>query len=207
MKSKFLLLPVFLLISLSPGQAFPEDHPNQALLNKAVLGLFMHDRGPFSDRHESGTDPGLELQFGRPAAKYWRWLFNPYPIIGLIPNFNGNTSVFYAGLSYEYSLSDLFGEKRSSTVLRNLFIAGGVSLALHDGPLHKEESGCREDSDCGFGYRVLPRLAVELGYRFGGNQGISLFYDHMSHKGILGGENEGIEHLGLRYHWYWDADQ
>jgi len=45
------------------------------------------------------------------------------------------------------------------------------------------------------------RLDIELGKYFGKNQGLSLFYDHMSHKGILPGENEGIDHIGIRYHY------
>lgn len=80
-------------------------------------------------------------------------------------------------------------------------MAGGVSVALHDGPLHKDKVGCKEASDCGFGYRALPRLAVELGTNFAERHGASLFYDHMSHKGILPGENEGIDHIGIRYHY------
>jgi hypothetical protein len=29
---------------------------------------------------------------------------------------------------------------------------------------------------------------------------MSLFYDHMSHRGVLPGEIEGIDHIGIRYH-------
>jgi lipid A 3-O-deacylase len=46
----------------------------------------------------------------------------------------------------------------------------------------------------------LPRLGFEVGGYFTDKQGVSVFYDHMSHKGILGGENEGIDHIGIRYH-------
>jgi hypothetical protein len=68
-------------------------------------------------------------------------------------------------------------------------------LLLHDrgpAPLSMTDLCTRIGSpDCGFGYRVLPRLNIELGTSFWENHGISVFYDHMSHKGILAGENEG----------------
>ena len=72
-------------------------------------------------------------------------------------------------------------------------------IAVHDGPLHKDPENCRLNSDCGFGTRLLPRLGLEIGYRLDAASAITMLYDHMSHKGIIGGENEGIEHIGLRY--------
>jgi len=169
-------------------------------VHKLVFGLFLHDRGPASDRHESGVDPNWEIQLKPPDWKYWKWIGSPVPMAGMTPNFNGDTSVFYAGLGYEFSLSNRFTDRLTNNLTKNLFVSGGLSAALHNGPLHKNKFGCREDSDCGFGYRVLPRLNIELGSYFWGNQGLSLFYDHMSHKGILPGENEGIDHIGIRYH-------
>lgn len=171
------------------------------LLYKSVFGIFLHDRGPTSDRHESGVDPNWELQFNPPDLKLWRWMGAPYPTVGITPNFNGGTSVFYAGITYELSLSNKFTNAITHNITRNLFVAGGVSAAFHNGPLHKSSAGCDQRSDCGFGYRVLPRLNIELGTKFFENHGVSLFYDHMSHKGVLPGENEGIDHIGLRYHY------
>ena len=200
-----IILLVFVIVF--PGGAFAEDKNERTLLYKTILGLFLHDRGPTSDRHESGVDPNLELQFKQPDTKLWHWLGKPNPTIGLTPNFKGDTSVLYAGLTYELSLSNQFLNELSHNLTKNLFVALGVSVALHDGPLHKDETGCRKDSDCGFGYHVLPRFAVELGFKFRDEHGISVFYDHMSHKYILRGENEGIDHVGLRYHYTWDKVQ
>jgi hypothetical protein len=121
-------------------------------------------------------------------------------MVGLTPNFNGDTSVFYTGLNYELSLSNRWTDPLTANLTKHLFIAGSVSVALHNGSLHKNKVGCEEDSDCGFGYRALPRLGLELGGYFTARQGVSIFIDHMSHKGILSGENEGIDHVGIRYH-------
>jgi hypothetical protein len=85
---------------------------------------------------------------------------------------------------------------------KNLWFSAGLTTAIHTGPLRKNDKKCREDSDCGFGSRVLPRIALEIGYNFLKNQGISLFFDHMSH-GSVGCsciQNEGIDHTGIRYH-------
>jgi hypothetical protein len=83
---------------------------------------------------------------------------------------------------------------------KHVFVGTSLSAALHNGLLHKNKSGCKEQSDCVFGYRVLPRLGFEVEGYFSAKQGISIFYDHMSHKGILPGENEGLDHIGIRYH-------
>lgn len=191
------ILPLLLIFVLTlAGRARAAGDSPLPAIHKLVFGLFLHDRGPASDRHESGVDPNWEIQLTPPQWKYWSWIGSPSPMAGMTPNFNGDTSAFYAGLNYEFSLSN----RLTDGLTRNLFISGGLSAALHNGPLHKEKIGCREDSDCGFGYRVLPRLNIELGSYFRGNQGLSLFWDHMSHKGVLPGENEGIDHIGIRYH-------
>lgn len=193
----FLFLFIFSFSRLCSAAA-EDNHP---LLHKTVFGMFLHDRGPGSDRHESGVDPNWEIQFNAPQWQLWQWIGSPYPMIGITPNFKGDTSVFYGGLNYEFSLSNKFTDKVTYDLTKNLFIAGNASLALHNGPLHKKTVGCEERSDCGFGYRVLPRLGIELGTAFLRNYGVSLFYDHMSHKGILPGENEGLDHIGIRYHY------
>ena len=66
---------------------------------------------------------------------------------------------------------------------------------------YRDKIVCEKTSDCGFGYRVLPRLNIELGTKFWEKHGVSVFYDHMSHKHVLPGENEGTDHIGIRYHY------
>jgi hypothetical protein len=182
------------------GTAYPSDGPKDRWVHKTIFGLLLHDRGPFSDLHESGVDPNWELQFNAPVWRIWRWLGSPSPMIGTTPNFHGHTSVVYGGLNYEFSLSNRWLDDISGNLTKGLFVGASLGVALHDGPLHKNTAGCRERSDCGFGYRALPRLGFEVGSYFAGKHGLSIFYDHMSHKGVLPGENEGIDHIGIRYH-------
>ncbi|MGE5217607.1 MAG: acyloxyacyl hydrolase [Chloroflexota bacterium] len=199
----FLSLVLFFL-AVPEARVRADDNSHLPSVHKLVFGLFLHDRGPASDRHERGVDPNWEIQLKPPEWKYWKWIGSPAPMAGMTPNFNGDTSVFYAGLNYEFSLSNRFTDRLTDNLTKNLFVSGGLSAALHNGPLHKNKIGCEENSDCGFGYRVLPRVNVEFGTYFLGNQGISVFWDHMSHKGILPGENEGIDHIGVRYHLKFD---
>ncbi len=176
----------FILALLLSANVFAAEKSGYPALHKAIAGVFIHDRGPTSDAHEHGIDPNLEIQFNPPDGLFWQKIRLPYPTIGITPNFYGDTSIVYGGLTYERDITDIF-------------FAGSLGAALHNGPLHKDEDGCYQNSDCGFGWRVLPHLSAELGYNIRKNYGVSVFYDHMSHKEILPGENEGIDHIGFRY--------
>ncbi|KAB2312901.1 acyloxyacyl hydrolase [Betaproteobacteria bacterium SCN2] len=147
-----------------------------------AIGVLGHDQGPASDHHEHGIDLNLEVQFA--PLDFWG---TPRPHLGATLNFIGDTSVAYAGLTFP-----VYRHK-------NWLLDGFISAVAHDGPLHKDREGCRRDSDCGYGVRVMPRFGLELGYRLNDKSAISVFYDHMSHYWIIDAENEGLEHTGLRY--------
>jgi hypothetical protein len=172
-------------------------------VRRVSFGVVLHDVGFISDKREKGVDPNWEVQFNRPEWGWWRWLGSPYPIIGVTPNFAGGTTEFYFGIfNYEFSLSNEFLDGLTNDFTKNLWISGGLNTVIHNGPLRKNDKICREDSDCGFGSRVLPRISLEIGYTFWKNHGVSLFFDHFSH-GSVGCpciQNEGIDHTGIRYH-------
>lgn len=147
-----------------------------------VMGVMAHDQGPASDHHEDGIDLNVEVLF-TPL----NMIGTPRPHLGATLNFTGDTSIAYAGLTFPLHDS------------RRWFGNGFIGGAVHNGPLHKDPVGCQLNSDCGFGVRLMPRLGVEWGYYVTTENAVSLYWDHMSHKGIISGENEGIDHLGLRY--------
>ncbi len=149
-----------------------------------AIGVFAHDRGFSSDEHENGVDLNLEMLFSP-----LNLLGSPRPHLGATLNFEGDTSIAYAGLSFQ-------AIKQESWFTDLL-----LGVATHNGPLHKDPVACDLDSDCGYGIRVMPRLGVEAGYRVSHGSTLSLYYDHMSHKWLIGGENEGLEHIGVRYRW------
>lgn len=148
----------------------------------AVVGVLAHDQGPASDHHEHGIDLNLEVQFA-PLDFFG----SPRLQLGATLNFTGETSAAYAG--FDFALYRI----------AHWFLDASISAAIHNGPLHKDPVGCERDSDCGFGSRLLPLLGAEIGYRLDRKTAISLYYDHMSHKAVISGENEGIDHTGLRY--------
>jgi lipid A 3-O-deacylase len=152
-----------------------------------VAGVMAHDRGPSSDNHENGIDLNGEVQFAPLDGAIGRAIGSPRPHLGVTPSLNGNTSALYGGLTYEF------------LPLPKWFVDGFFGLALHDGPLHKDPIPCAQRSDCGFGSRILPRLGLETGINLTRHDAVSLFYDHMSHGGLLNSENEGIDHVGVRY--------
>lgn len=163
------------LAFLAPAQA---DDSTQTL----AIGVLAHDRGPASDHHENGVDLNLEWRFAPldlPGS--------PRPHLGATLNFQGDTSIVYAGLNLRVL--------ESAPWLVDAFLG----VAVHDGPLHKDPAGCEQFSDCGFGTRFLPHFGLEIGYRIGSGALLSLFFDHLSHKWIISGENEGLDHVGVRY--------
>jgi lipid A 3-O-deacylase len=173
-----------LAVALGPGLALPTPAQAAELAGDRILalGVFAHDRGPASDRHEDGIDLNLEMLFA-PLDLFG----SPRPHLGATLNFEGDTSIAYAGLSWR------------SLEQARLFVDLFLGAAIHDGPLHKDPLGCDLDSDCGFGIRVMPRFGLEAGFRLNPHAAVSLYTDHMSHKWLIGGENEGIEHAGVRY--------
>jgi lipid A 3-O-deacylase len=207
-----MIVVLFLFISLLAGSVSAAEsvagdadksQEGKPWVRRVSFGIVAHDIGFISDKRENGVDPNWEVQFNRPDWTWWRWLGSPYPSIGVTPNFNGETTAFYFGIfNYEFSLSNRFLDDLTNDFTKNLWISGGLTTAIHTGPLHKNETKCKADSDCGFGSRVLPRISLELGYNFSKNHGLSLFFDHMSH-GSVGCsciQNEGIDHTGIRYH-------
>jgi lipid A 3-O-deacylase len=176
-----LLLFCLALAALASGPLQAADS-TPAAAPIVAIGLFAHDQGPASDHHEHGVDLNLEVQFA-PLG----FLGSPRPQLGAALNSAGDTSIAYAGLSFP-----LYAHS-------NWFLNGAVSAAVHNGPLHKDPVRCQQYSDCGFGVRVLPLFAAEIGYRLDNKSAVSLYYGHMSHKWIVSGENEGLDYSGLRY--------
>ena len=184
-----LLVP--LIVALAYAQAAPADDaskPGNPILHAAIVGVLLHDEGPFADRLEAGSlDINVEAQFHRPQANWWRWIGSPYPHVGANVNIGGETSMLYAGLTWEY-----YALKR----LAGTFSAG---MAAHNGQLNQPEKVlCDRDGDCGFGSRLIFRFSAGIRYDVTDHVGVEAFYDHISHNKILDAENEGIDSVGLR---------
>jgi hypothetical protein len=189
--SFFLLCLTFSSPAAAEEAAEPaSDQPkaDSPLLRKSMFGIGLHDTGPISDKKENGVDANWELQFNRPSWNWWRWILSPYTVVGATANFNGATSQLYGALNWEVSLSTKWTDALTFNLTKN-------------------QERCDETDDCGFGTRILPRLFAEVGTYFWKNQGISFFVDHMSGGKAFGGkQNEGVDHVGLRYHFIFNGN-
>jgi len=208
--SFFLLCLTFSSPAAAEEAAEPaSDQPkaDSPLLRKSMFGIGLHDTGPISDKKENGVDANWELQFNRPSWNWWRWILSPYTVVGATANFNGATSQLYGALNWEVSLSTKWTDALTFNLTKTMFLSVGIGPAIHNGPLTKNQGRCDETDDCGFGTRILPRLFAEVGTYFWKNQGISFFVDHMSGGKAFGGkQNEGVDHVGLRYHFIFNGN-
>jgi hypothetical protein len=208
------IVVVLFIFLLSRATCAAENEPADAdniaakpWVRKVAFGILLHDVGFISDhKQRGGVDPNWEIQFNGPEWRGWRWIGSPSPIAGVTPNFNEDkTSTFYFGLGWEISLSNTFLDNLTDDFTKRLWLSPGVTWAAHTGPLHKDDAHCRETGDCGFGYRVIPRVQLELGVTFWQNHAISVFLDHMSHKGLGRAQNQGLDHTGFRYLFTFDV--
>jgi hypothetical protein len=56
-RRKYFLFCLALMLCVSVEVAHAGDAPSEPLVHKAIFGVLLHDRGPFSDRNENGVDP------------------------------------------------------------------------------------------------------------------------------------------------------
>ena len=153
------------------------------VIHSLAGGVLAHDRGVFSSNEEDGVDINLEVQFVEPGWDWWRYIGSPRPRIGGNINTAGDTSLGYAGLYWDYYVLDEF------------FVAGAFGATVHDGEL-SDAPGRRE-----LGSRVLFNLAAEIGWRFADRHALSLYADHSSNAN-LADDNEGLDNVGVRYHFF-----
>lgn len=143
-------------------------------------GVLAHDVGGLwsGARRETGTDFNLEATF-TPKV---RWIgADIRPAVGITVNGAGDTSKAYLDSRWEW------------TTRGGLFVVAGIGAAVHDGDLEFK----RRDRKA-LGSRLLFHFPLEIGYRFDGHHGISVFFDHVSNA-WLASPNEGMDTLGIRY--------
>lgn len=162
------------------GAAARQEAGAFGVLSELRLGLLAHDAGIFGRKEEEGLDVNLELVFVSPGLLKFLW--SPRPHLGLTVNTQGDTSQVYAGLTWEWWF------------WRSFFFDFAFGFSVHDGETETDKRDAKE-----LGSRVLFREAIELGGNFRGPHGLSFFLDHVSHGGLLGDKNEGLDTIGARY--------
>ena len=165
------LLPLVLLAAAAPAQA-----------GDVFAGLHRHALNTplsLSSDEESGVDLSLGYRFDGIAGSR----FQPY-VYGAL-NSNGDTSYAAAGLSYR------FGDR--------LYLRPGVGLAIHNGSARKFE--VPRNGRIEFGSRVLFEPELAVGLQASERLGIEASLVHLSHAQLFGGQNPGIDNIGLRLNW------
>jgi hypothetical protein len=139
-------------------------------------GIYSHDVKLPTDL--SGIEKGADFMVGYRGGRIAGTPLQPY-VFGAL-NSAGDTSYAAVGLSAKFG--------------RRIYIRPGVGLALHNGSASKYY---RTD-EVAFGSRILFEPEVAVGTRINDRLSIEASWVHMSHAQLFGGENPGIDNLGLR---------
>ena len=162
-----------------------------AWLSEIKLGLLKHSV-PISTStpKEKGVDANFEVLFTSPPIL--KVIGAPKPHLGASINGSKNdTDQVYSGLTWSW------------LPFKNIFVDASLGLSIHNGVRDVETKPGYTDPLDGrvreFGCDWLFRESIEAGIVLQDIHRISLMWDHISHGGICGGENEGMDNLGLRY--------
>jgi hypothetical protein len=150
--------------------------PAAAHAGELFGGLYVHDvRTPLT---LSGIEEGVDVQLGYRGGRIGHTPLQPY-IFGAV-NSAGETDYAAVGISAK------FGHR--------IFIRPGLGIAIHDGSAGKF---FRTDK-IAFGSRVLFEPELGIGTDINDRLSIEASWVHMSHAQLFGGENPGIDNLGVR---------
>jgi lipid A 3-O-deacylase len=139
-------------------------------------GVYVHDVKLPTDK--SGIEDGMDVQLGYRGGRIGRTPLQPY-VFGAL-NTAGQTSYAAAGLSAKFG--------------RAIYIRPGLGIAIHNGSAGKF---FRTDK-IAFGSRVLFEPELNVGTQINSRLSIEASWVHMSHAQLFGGENPGIDNLGVR---------
>jgi hypothetical protein len=166
-------------LALSMAFALFAATPAQA--DELFGGLYLHDvKSPLT---LSGVEPGVDAQLGFRWGRIGRTPIQPY-LFGSV-NSAGETHYAAAGISAK------FGTR--------LYVRPGLGIAIHSGDDGDFED--RDDDNVEFGNRVLFAPEVGIGYQVDERLSVEASLVHLSHGQLFGGQNPGIDNIGIRLNW------
>lgn len=141
-------------------------------------GLYIHDvKTPLT---LSGVEEGVDVQLGWRGGRIGRTPLQPYAFGAL--NSAGTTHYAAAGISAR------FGDR--------FFVRPGVGLAVHTGSTSNFDIPGNDEIE--FGSRVLFAPELGIGARVAPRMTVEASWVHLSHAQVIGGQNPGIDNLGVR---------
>ena len=185
---KIFIIALFLVFQTSYTQAFEDKVSKNFMgLYEVKQGVLAHDRGWFGKNREGfGPDYNFELMFNSP--RILKKIGAPKPILGLTQTSTGGSSLYYGGITWD------------ANITKNWFVSGTTGISYTNGitklPQGQVPTG---DKKIQFGSKWRHRGAVELGWKFYGNDTISLMFSHVSHGSMLDNKNHGMDEFGIRY--------
>lgn len=152
--------------------------PAAASAQEVFGGVYAHAVGTRLSLGSS-REGGVDVQIGYRGGNIIRGTgLQPY-LLGAL-NINGDTSYAAAGLSWK------FGDR--------FYIRPGLGVAIHNGSTEDFEL----DDRIAFGSRLLIESEVGVGARVNDRLTIEASLVHLSHGQLFGGQNPGIDNIGLR---------
>jgi len=165
-----------------PGAATSQTRvTSYSFISEVRLGGFAHD--PYSPESGSG-DVNIEILSGRffePQDPILKFILPSHAHVGTTLNTGGSTSHVYAGLTWQYD------------VTQALFFESSFGGALHDGDTGRVPVAGRNALGCS----PLFRESASLGYRVTSNWTVMGTVEHLSNAGLCR-QNRGLTNFGAR---------
>ena len=167
--------------SILPAIAATCLWPSAAQAGELFGGVYLHDVD--SPLTKSGIEKGADVQLGYRWGKIGKTPIQPY-VLGAV-NTSGETHYAVAGISAR------FGTR--------LYVRPGVGIAIHSGDNQDFEDPF--DDDVEFGTSLLFAPEVGIGFVINERASVEASLVHLSHAQLFGGQNPGIDNVGIRFNW------
>ena len=155
--------------------------PATAHAGELFGGVYVHDID--SPLTKSGVEKGADVQLGYRWDRIGKTPLQPY-LFGAV-NTAGETHYAVAGISAKFG--------------KRMFDRPGVGVAVHSGDNKDIEDPFDDDVEYGTSVLFAPELG--LGYQASERFSIEASIVHLSHARLFGGQNPGIDIVGVRLSW------
>ena len=166
---------LFIALAVAAGLVCAPGAAQAAEVFGGIYGHAVGTRLSLGSSRESGVDVQVGYRGGR-----------IFPKLGLRPhvfgavNSKGDTSYAAAGLSWK------LGER--------FYVRPGAGIAIHNG----STEDFIDDDRIAFGSRLLIETEMAVGARVNDRLSIEASLVHLSHGQLFGGQNPGIDNIGVR---------
>lgn len=155
--------------------------PSAAQAGELFGGAYIHDID--SPLTKSGIEKGFDVQLGYRWDRIGKTPLQPY-LFGAV-NTSGETHYAVAGLSAKFG--------------KRFYVRPGLGVALHSGDNQDFEVPTDDDVEFGTSLLFAPELGV--GFAITDRASVEASLVHLSHAQLFGGQNPGIDNVGVRFNW------